>query len=231
MTRKLNEFRTKKDSYVKAIEEAKVQLAQNEIQLKLKIEELKKLQIDSFGKTMDSTKLNQLNQDILLLETSIKELTERIAVYEDTMQDRLQEDIVPVIQERQKLMDKQNKRLDEIEQYLFEAKLKYMKEIEDAIIERESMIAQLNEYHQEINRIQPESEPTLRRFNIYNRDYIATGGSTPVVVQDYDLRSLGCNHYGGKPRQASSYILFKRTGEIIQNEQEAYERLNELTQK
>ncbi|WP_416151134.1 hypothetical protein ACM26V_09265 [Salipaludibacillus sp. HK11] len=191
--------------------------------------ELKELYKKEFGKTDNTSKAVDKRKKIDSLKVRNEDIQGQLEAVEEVKEERLQEIKNETIEERSKALIESNKQVEALELEIFESKLKFLKELENAIEKRNKLQEIENEYHKTLKAFDSKDKvQKVKEFTMYNPDYLIIGESStpPVAPTDKEIHKI-VNGGNSAIRLPFSYLLFKKHGIVERNEKEAQSKLHE----
>lgn len=225
---KLNEVREELQQFNEAVVKLKQERQEKVQELVKQQRERQKVIMAGFGSQVDGRQTKPFNQAIEKLEKDIAGIDEQLELTEEVKKEKFTPMVQELKEERSKVAQENKKTIEDLEKNLFEAKFKFLKELEEATQEQKQLQQELDEYHTTISQFENDNKLTVPQFTVYNPDYLLHGGmKAPVAPTDNEIHKIV---YGGNSihRLPISFLVYKMSGEVFVNEKEAGKRLQEL---
>ncbi|WP_195536188.1 hypothetical protein [Bacillus paralicheniformis] len=226
---KVNDLMNEIKKYDEEIQNLQKQKQQKTVEVAEIRHEKKQYILNHFGDKRDPQQIKLYELKIENTEKEINSIDEQILMLENEKKNKFAPKMDEIKKERQKVVEKNNKRIEELKHELFRTKLETMVQLEQAMKERNELQQEVNEFDF-IGQYVSDRRPELKNFTVYAPDYlIGYAFEEPVAIQQSELLKL--TNRDGNGRLPKSLELYKRTGEVVQSEKEAIERLKELKKK
>lgn len=229
--KKLNELKKELEKFEESLRELINEKNMKQVEIGELKQEKKRYILDNWGDNRDQNQIKAFDFKIENLEKEVKSLEEQIVFIQTEKKNKFAQHIQEVKNERLKLIEESNSKIQELEKQLFEAKLKFMWELEKAAQQQRELQREVNEYHSTISQFERDSVQKLYQFQMYAPDYLLYGDSmkAPLSPTDKEIHRMVIGE-DSPYRLPFALHVYKLTEgkEVIMNEKEARERFNDL---